>query len=50
MAAVEMRLDSGWKTYWRTPGAGGLPTQFDFTASRNITDVTGALSDAAAPQ
>ncbi len=38
-AALEMRLDTGWKTYWRTPGAGGLPTQFDFTASRNITDV-----------
>lgn len=38
VAAVEMRLDAGWKTYWRTPGAGGLPTQFDFAASRNLAD------------
>jgi DsbC/DsbD-like thiol-disulfide interchange protein len=39
MAAIEMRLAAGWKTYWRTPGAGGLPTLFDFGASRNLADV-----------
>lgn len=37
VAAVEMRLDAGWKTYWRTPGdAGGLPPAFDWSKSENL--------------
>ncbi len=39
VAALEMRLDAGWNTYWRTPGGGGLPTTFDFAASRNLSDI-----------
>jgi len=35
VAVVEMRLDPGWKSYWRTPGEGGLPPTFDFTISGN---------------
>ncbi len=36
VAALEMRLEPGWKAYWRTPGEGGLPTTFDFSLSRNV--------------
>ena len=37
MAFVEIELDQGWKTYWRTPGdAGGLPPAFDWSKSENL--------------
>jgi len=35
LAGVEIRLDPGWKTYWRTPGD-GIPPHFDWSGSRNI--------------
>ncbi len=37
LAGVEIRLNDGWKTYWRHPGDdGGLPPTFDWTGSRNL--------------
>ncbi len=36
VAAVEIRLQPGWKTYWRTPGEGGLAPNFDFSRSFNL--------------
>ena len=39
-AGVEIRLASGWKTYWRYPGDSGVPPRFDFSASRNVASVT----------
>ena len=33
---VEFKLDEGWKTYWRQPGASGIPPQFDFSGSRHF--------------
>lgn len=34
---VDIALEPGWKTYWRTPGdAGGLPPSFDWTKSANL--------------
>ncbi|MEZ5880715.1 MAG: protein-disulfide reductase DsbD family protein [Nitratireductor sp.] len=33
---VEVRLDKGWKTYWRSPGSSGIPPEFDFSGSRSI--------------
>lgn len=37
VAGVELRLNEGWKTYWRHPGDdGGLPPTFDWTGSRNL--------------
>ncbi len=37
MAFVEIQLEPGWKTYWRTPGdAGGLPPSFDWSKSSNL--------------
>ncbi|MCC7252208.1 protein-disulfide reductase DsbD domain-containing protein [Hyphomicrobium sp.] len=36
-AFVEIVLEPGWKTYWRTPGdAGGLPPSFDWSKSSNL--------------
>lgn len=36
-AFVEIELQPGWKTYWRTPGdAGGLPPSFDWSKSSNL--------------
>jgi DsbC/DsbD-like thiol-disulfide interchange protein len=39
-AGVELRLDAGWRTYWRDPGDSGIPPTFDFTGSQNIKSVT----------
>src|ERR1700683_1885413 len=34
-AGVEIRLDAGWKTYWREPGDSGVPPTFDFSGSED---------------
>lgn len=40
MAAVEITLADGWKTYWRFPGdAGGVPPSFDWSKSDNVASV-----------
>ena len=31
-AGIEIRLDRGWKTYWRYPGDSGVPPRFDSTS------------------
>lgn len=33
---VEVKLEPGWKTYWRSPGDSGIPPLFDFSASRGV--------------
>jgi DsbC/DsbD-like thiol-disulfide interchange protein len=39
VAFVEIALEPGWKTYWRTPGdAGGLPPSFDWSKSANLAE------------
>src|SRR5262245_43401253 len=38
-AGLEIRLKSGWHTYWRYPGDAGVPPQFDFAASQNVKQV-----------
>jgi DsbC/DsbD-like thiol-disulfide interchange protein len=35
-AGIEIRLDPGWKTYWRYPGDTGVPPTFDFAGSQNV--------------
>jgi DsbC/DsbD-like thiol-disulfide interchange protein len=35
-AGIEIRLDTGWKTYWRYPGDTGVPPTFDFAGSQNV--------------
>jgi DsbC/DsbD-like thiol-disulfide interchange protein len=39
-AGVEIRLDPGWKTYWRDPGDSGVPPTLDFSGSENVKAVT----------
>lgn len=33
---LEVTLGQGWKTYWRSPGDGGLPPELDWRGSTNI--------------
>lgn len=39
MGAVQITLAPGWKTYWRAPGANGIPPDFNWTGSENISSV-----------
>ncbi len=39
-AGIEIRLDAGWKTYWRYPGDSGVPPTLDFAGSENVKSVT----------
>ena len=36
---LEIKLDRGWKTYWRSPGEGGMPPRFDWSGSANLAKV-----------
>jgi DsbC/DsbD-like thiol-disulfide interchange protein len=36
MAFVEIALEPGWKTYWRSPGDAGLPPSIDWAKSGNV--------------
>ena len=37
LGGVEIKLNDGWKTYWRHPGdAGGVPPSFDWSGSTNL--------------
>jgi DsbC/DsbD-like thiol-disulfide interchange protein len=38
-AGIEIRLDPGWKTYWRYPGDTGVPPTFRFAGSQNVRSV-----------
>ena len=40
LGGIAIRLDPGWKTYWRTSGDSGVPPRFDFSKSDNIEAVT----------
>ena len=35
-AALEIDLDKGWHTYWRFPGASGLPPELDWSQSVGV--------------
>lgn len=39
MAALHIVLEPGWKTYWRAPGEGGIPPEFNWSGSRNLAGV-----------
>lgn len=36
MAALQIKLEPGWKTYWRAPGDAGIPPSFDWSGSENL--------------
>ena len=35
-SAVEIRMETGWKTYWHAPGSSGIPPRFSFEGSENL--------------
>ena len=37
MPRIEIALDPGFKTYWRSPGESGLPPAFDWAGSENLS-------------
>ena len=37
---IDIELNDGWKTYWRTPGDAGLPPALDWTGSKNLKTTT----------
>jgi DsbC/DsbD-like thiol-disulfide interchange protein len=39
-AGVEIKMQPGWKTYWRYPGDSGVPPRFDFSGSTNLAAAT----------
>lgn len=39
LAGVEIALDEGWKTYWRTPGDAGVPPAFEWAGSTNVASI-----------
>lgn len=39
-SGIEIKLNPGWKTYWRYPGDSGVPPVFDFSKSENVKSAT----------
>lgn len=39
-AGIEIKMEPGWKTYWRYPGDSGVPPHFDFSGSDNLKSAT----------
>ena len=39
LAGIQIRVDPGWKTYWRMPGDAGVPPAFEWSASVNADRV-----------
>ncbi|WP_166416878.1 protein-disulfide reductase DsbD domain-containing protein [Cochlodiniinecator piscidefendens] len=39
IAAIQIDLAPGWKTYWRAPGDAGIPPRFDWSRSRNLNAI-----------
>ena len=39
VAALEVSLAKGWKTYWRSPGDAGVPPVFSWSGSENVASV-----------
>lgn len=35
-AGIQLRMDQGWKTYWKNPGDSGVPPIFDWSGSKNL--------------
>ncbi len=39
MSGLSLTLAPQWKTYWRAPGAAGIPPLFDWSGSQNVKSV-----------
>jgi hypothetical protein len=44
MAALQLDMAPGWKTYWRQPGDSGIPPRFDFSQTEGLQGHRGFLS------
>lgn len=40
IAAINIQMEEGWKTYWRVPGVGGIPPLFNWGESKNIKNIS----------
>ncbi|MRU15344.1 hypothetical protein FDP25_07880 [Roseovarius sp. A21] len=40
VAALQLDMKQGWKTYWRAPGDAGIPPRFDWRGSQNLSGVS----------
>ncbi|MGY3572692.1 protein-disulfide reductase DsbD family protein [Vibrio paucivorans] len=38
-AVLDVKLSGEWKTYWRSPGEGGVAPELDWSQSENIADI-----------
>ncbi|PSU34068.1 protein-disulfide reductase DsbD family protein [Photobacterium lutimaris] len=38
-ALLEVKLDGDWKTYWRSPGEGGVAPSIDWSLSNNLENI-----------
>ena len=38
-AGLQVSLEDGWKTYWRSPGEAGIPPKVDWSGSENVSAV-----------
>jgi DsbC/DsbD-like thiol-disulfide interchange protein len=36
LAGIQIELEPGWHTYWRSPGDSGVPPRFDWSRSLNV--------------
>jgi DsbC/DsbD-like thiol-disulfide interchange protein len=36
LAGIQLRMNPGWKTYWKNPGDSGVPPSFDWAGSKNL--------------
>jgi thiol:disulfide interchange protein DsbD len=36
LAAIELRMDPGWHTYWRNPGAAGMATRIEWELPKGV--------------
>jgi len=40
IAAINIKLEEGWKTYWRVPGIGGIAPILNWEKSKNIKNIS----------
>ena len=40
IAAINIKLEDGWKTYWRVPGIGGIAPILNWEKSKNIKNIS----------
>ena len=36
---IQIRMQAGWETYWRSPGDAGVPPEFDFDGTENVDEL-----------